>query len=173
MAWIKQVSVLVAFVWRQMLPRLKRRGPTVLFLSFCLSQWSRWNRPPRDWLCRRPRQRFLRRRMLFRRLHKWSVAPDRPEDLTLPEVVPVPPAFNVPTLPARDSPGVESQTMSLANSALIPSCGRNGWVLLLAVLVLSKLPRKVRQRASAGPSGVVEIVARWPVAKGERLILVV
>ncbi|MEO1598315.1 MAG: hypothetical protein AAFR78_07240, partial [Planctomycetota bacterium] len=101
-----------------------------------------------------------------------SVAPDRPEDLTLPEVLPVPPAFNVPTLPARDGPGVESQTMSLANSALIRLAAATAGVLLLAVLVLSKLPRKVRQRASAGPSGVVEIVARWPVAKGERLILV-
>ena len=37
-------------------------------------------------------------------------------------------------------------------------------MLLLAVLVLSKLPKRVRQRAAAGPSGVVEIVARgqWP-----------
>jgi flagellar biogenesis protein FliO len=100
------------------------------------------------------------------------VAPDRPEELTLPEVLPAPPAFNVPTLPARNGPGVESQTMSLAHSALIRLAAATAGVLLLAVLVLSKLPRKVRQRASSGPSGVVEIVARWPVAKGERLILV-
>ena len=41
MAWIKQASVLVAFVLAANAARLKRRGPTVLFLSFCLSQWSR------------------------------------------------------------------------------------------------------------------------------------
>lgn len=101
-----------------------------------------------------------------------SFSSDVPEVLYLPEVPPVPPAFNVPTLPARNGPAVESETMSLGNAALFRLAAATAGVLLLAVLVLSKLPRKVRQRASAGPSGVVEIVARWPVAKGERLILV-
>ena len=83
-----------------------------------------------------------------------------------------PSALNVPTLPARTGPTSEGETMSLANSALVRLAAATAGVLLLAVLVLSRLPKKVRQRASAGPSGVVEIVARWPVAKGERLILV-
>jgi flagellar biogenesis protein FliO len=89
-----------------------------------------------------------------------------------PEVPAALPARNVPTLPARTSPTSEGETMSLANSALVRLAAATAGVLLLAVLVLSKLPKKVRQRAAAGPSGVVEIVARWPVAKGERLILV-
>ena len=89
-----------------------------------------------------------------------------------PEVSGVLPARHVPTLPARTSPTSEGETMSLANSALVRLAAATAGVLLLAVLVLSKLPKKVRQRAVAGPSGVVEIVARWPVAKGERLILV-
>ena len=89
-----------------------------------------------------------------------------------PEVSAVLPGLNVPKLPARTSPTSEGETMSLANSALVRLAAATAGVLLLAVLVLSKLPKKVRQRAAAGPSGVVEIVARWPVAKGERLILV-
>ena len=89
-----------------------------------------------------------------------------------PKVPPLLPARNVPTLPARTGPTSEGETMSLANSALVRLAAATAGVLLLAVLVLSRLPKKVRQRASAGPSGVVEIVARWPVAKGERLILV-
>ena len=89
-----------------------------------------------------------------------------------PKVSPLLPARNVPTLPARTGPTSEGETMSLANSALVRLAAATAGVLLLAVLVLSRLPKKVRQRASAGPSGVVEIVARWPVAKGERLILV-
>ena len=89
-----------------------------------------------------------------------------------PEVSAVLPPRNVPTLPARTSPTPEGETMSLANSALVRLAAATAGVLLLAVLVLSKLPKRVRQRAAAGPSGVVEIVARWPVAKGERLILV-
>ena len=59
-----------------------------------------------------------------------------------------------------------------ALGALVRLAAATAGVLLLAVLVLSKLPKRVRQRAAAGPSGVVEIVARWPVAKGERLVLV-
>ena len=89
-----------------------------------------------------------------------------------PEDSPVLPARNVPMLPARIGPTSEGETMSLANSALVRLAAATAGVLLLAVLVLSKLPKRVRQRAAAGPSGVVEIVARWPVAKGERLILV-
>ena len=89
-----------------------------------------------------------------------------------PEVLPVLPARNVPMLPARTGPTSEGETMSLANSALVRLAAATAGVLLLAVLVLSKLPKRVRQRAAAGPSGVVEIVARWPVAKGERLVLV-
>ena len=89
-----------------------------------------------------------------------------------PKVSPLLPARNVPTLPARTGSTSEGETMSLANSALVRLAAATAGVLLLAVLVLSRLPKKVRQRASAGPSGVVEIVARWPVAKGERLILV-
>ena len=89
-----------------------------------------------------------------------------------PEVSAVLPPRNIPTLPARTSPAPEGETMSLANSALVRLAAATAGVLLLAVLVLSKLPKRVRQRAAAGPSGVVEIVARWPVAKGERLILV-
>ena len=101
-----------------------------------------------------------------------AVVADGSQVINLPEVPVVPPAFNVPTLPARTGPALESETMSLANSALVRLAAATAGVLLLAVLVLSRLPKKVRQRASAGPSGVVEIVARWPVAKGERLILV-
>ena len=89
-----------------------------------------------------------------------------------PEVSPVLPVRNVPMLPARTGPTSEGETMSLANSALVRLAAATAGVLLLAVLVLSKLPKRVRQRAAAGPSGVVEIVARWPVAKGERLVLV-
>jgi len=89
-----------------------------------------------------------------------------------PKVSPLLPARNFPTLPARTGSTSEGETMSLANSALVRLAAATAGVLLLAVLVLSRLPKKVRQRASAGPSGVVEIVARWPVAKGERLILV-
>ena len=89
-----------------------------------------------------------------------------------PKVSPLLPARNVPTLPARTGSTSEGETMSLANSALVRLAAATAGVLLLAVLVLSRLPKKVRQHASAGPSGVVEIVARWPVAKGERLILV-
>ena len=89
-----------------------------------------------------------------------------------PEVSAVLPPRDVPTLPARTSPTSEGETMSLANSALVRLAAATAGVLLLAVLVLSKLPKRVRQRAAAGPSGVVEIVARWPVAKGERLVLV-
>ncbi|MAW41065.1 MAG: hypothetical protein CMJ30_01460 [Phycisphaerae bacterium] len=88
------------------------------------------------------------------------------------ERLPAPSASMLPTLPARSAPGAESQTMSLANTALVRLAAATAGVLLLAVLVLSRLPRRVRERASAGPSGVVEILARWPVAKGERLILV-
>ncbi|MBL21539.1 MAG: hypothetical protein CMJ37_01655 [Phycisphaerae bacterium] len=90
----------------------------------------------------------------------------------LPGVSDVPPALNVPTLPARTGLTSEAETMSLANSALVRLAAATAGVLLLAVLVLSRLPKKVRQRAALGPSGVVEIVARWPVAKGEQLILV-
>ena len=90
----------------------------------------------------------------------------------VPEVSAVPSALNVPTLPARTGLTSEGETMSLANSALVRLAAATVGVLLLAVLVLSKLPKRVRQRAASGPSGVVEIVARWPVAKGERLILV-
>ena len=102
-----------------------------------------------------------------------------------PTIEPTPPASSLPVptetglpalgslrLPARSSPNTESQAMSLASTDLVRLGAATAGVLLLAVLVLSRLPKKVRQRASSGPSGVVEILARWPVAKGERLILV-
>ena len=88
------------------------------------------------------------------------------------ETLPAPSGSTLPTLPARSAPGSELQPMSLANSDLVRLAAATAGVLLLAVLVLSRLPRRGRERASAGPSGVVEIMARWPVAKGERLILV-
>ena len=170
MAWIKQASVLVAFV---------------LAANAAQAEEARANRPVSFVLPKPvesveaapsvlalPSAEAAVPQDVVPAIPQGSVAPDRPEVLTLPEVLPVPPAFNVPALPARNGPAVESETMSLANSALVRLAAATAGVLLLAVLVLSKLPRKVRQRVSAGPSGVVEIVARWPVAKGERLILV-
>ncbi|MEL6743058.1 MAG: hypothetical protein AAFU75_02760 [Planctomycetota bacterium] len=175
MAWIKQASVLVAFVLAAnaaQAEEARANRPVSFVLPEPVEPVESVESAPSGLALPSTEAAVPQASDVVPAIAQGSVAPDRPEDLTLPEVLPVPPAFNVPTLPARDGPGVESQTMSLANSALIRLAAATAGVLLLAVLVLSKLPRKVRQRASAGPSGVVEIVARWPVAKGERLILV-
>ena len=58
------------------------------------------------------------------------------------EVSAVLPPRNIPTLPARTSPAPEGETMSLANSALVRLAAATAGVLLLAVLVLSKLPKE-------------------------------
>ena len=173
MAWIKQASVLVA---------------SVLMVNAAWAEEARANRPitfvlPEPVVSVEPLISKsiaptiedtvpLESGVESRAISEGTVAADGSQIINLPEVPALPPAFNVPTLPARTGPALESETMSLANSALVRLAAATAGVLLLAVLVLSRLPKKVRQRASAGPSGVVEIVARWPVAKGERLILV-
>ena len=169
MAWIKQASVLVA---------------SVLMVNAAWAEEARANRPITFVL---PEAVVSVEPLISKSIaptiedtvplesgaiSEGAVAADGSQVINLPEVPDVLPAFNVATLPARTGPALESETMSLANSALVRLAAATAGVLLLAVLVLSRLPKRIRQRASAGPSGVVEIVARWPVAKGERLILV-
>ena len=176
MAWIKQASVLVAFV---------------LMANAAIADEARANRPVTFVLPKPvvPEEPFLPGTTepamtasvpLMSEVLPTATA-EEPSTAGGASVINVPeatevsavlPAPTVPTLPARTSPTSEGETMSLANSALVRLAAATAGVLLLAVLVLSKLPKRVRQRAAAGPSGVVEIVARWPVAKGERLVLV-
>jgi len=176
MAWIKQASVLVAFV---------------LMANAAIADEARANRPvtfvlpepvvPEEPSLPRPIEPTIEASVPLMSETLPMATTEAPSTAggasvtTVPEATEVSavlPAPTVPTLPARTSPTSEGETMSLANSALVRLAAATAGVLLLAFLVLSKLPKRVRQRAAAGPSGVVEIVARWPVAKGERLILV-
>ncbi len=176
MAWIKQASVLVAFV---------------LMANAAIADEARANRPvafvlpepvvPQEPSLPGPIEPTIKASVPLMSETLPMATTEAPSTASGASVINVPeatevsavlPAPTVPTLPARTSPTSEGETMSLANSALVRLAAATAGVLLLAVLVLSKLPKRVRQRAAAGPSGVVEVVARWPVAKGERLILV-